>query len=230
MRLKGNEALLDVATGTGHVAVRAAQRLTDGRVTGIDISDKMLQKARAKADGLNLRNITFKCCDIEDMGFVDVSFDTASCSFGIFFLPDMENGLRCISKVLKPVGRIFLTSFTPGLMQPLRGMLVDRLNGYGIEESHFSARVDTAEKIEALLKSADLKDIHIQSRQVGYYLNDESQWREILLNTAYRNLLAKLPDGELEPFMEAHLREIAQTANENGIWLEVEVLFADAGI
>jgi len=227
MCLEGNEALLDVATGTGNVAVRAAQKLVNGSVTGIDISEKMLQKARAKADGLGLHNITFKCCDIEDMGFAEGTFDKASCSFGIFFLPDMENGLRCIYKVLKPGGRLFLTSFTSSLMQPLRGMLVDRLKGYGIEEPHFSARLDTPEKIDTLLRSADFKDIHIQSRQVGYYLKDEGQWREILFNTAYRNQLARIPEGELDPFMEAHLREVAQTAGDNGIWLEVEVMFAE---
>jgi len=230
MRLKGNENLLDVATGTGNVAVRAAQRLTTGSVTGIDISEKMLQKAMAKADGLGLHNITFKCCDIEEMGFADVTFDKASCSFGIFFLPDMENGLRCISEVLKPGGKFFMTSFTSTLMQPLRGMLVDRLKGYGIEEHHFSERLDTPEKIEALLKSAGFRDIQIQSRQVGFYLKDEGQWREILFNTAYRNQLAMLPEGELEPFMEAHLRDVASLAGENGIWLEVEVMFAEAGV
>lgn len=230
MRLEGSEALLDIATGTGNVAVRAAQQLKDGSVTGIDISGKMLEKAKAKADGLGLHNITFKCCDIEDMGFAEGAFDKASCSFGIFFLPDMKNGLRCIHKVLKPGGRLFMTSFTSSLMQPLRGMLVERLKGYGIEEPHFSARLDTPEKIEALLNSAEFKDIHIQSRQVGYYLNDEGQWREILFNTAYRNQLARIPEGELDSFMEAHLRDVAQTANDKGIWLEVEVMFADAGV
>jgi len=229
MRLKGSESLLDVATGTGHVAVRAAQRLTGGTGTGIDISEKMLEKARAKAEGLNLRNITFKCCDIEDMGFADDTFDLASCSFGIFFLPDMENGLRCILDVLKPGGRLHMTSFTSSLMQPLRGMLVDRLRGYGIEEPHFSERLDSPEKMEALLRSADFRDINIQSRQVGYFLKDESQWREILFNTAYRNQLARLPETELEPFMEAHLRDVAGTATEKGIWLEVEVMFAEGG-
>lgn len=227
MRLKGGEHLLDVATGTGNVAVDAARELKGGHVTGIDISDKMLDKARAKARGLNLQNVTFKRCDIEDMGFPDGTFDLASCSFGIFFLPDMENGLRCIGKVLKPGARFLMTSFTSTLMQPMRGLLTDRLKGYGIEEPHFSARLDSQEKMENVLASAGFQDIKIITRRVGYYLRDEKAWGEILLNTAYSNMLNRLPEGELEPFMDAHMKEVAAVIDEKGIWLEVEVMFGE---
>ena len=102
LHLKGDEKLLDIATGTGNVAIAAAQKLGKGSVTGIDLSDKMLQKAVSKAKEMNLSNTAFKCCDIDDMGFEDNTFDVACCAFGLFFLPDMENGLKCIAKVLKP--------------------------------------------------------------------------------------------------------------------------------
>src|SRR3989339_776223 len=101
MQLKGNENLLDIATGTGHVAIAAAQKLRRSKVTGIDLSEKMLLRAGKKANEMNLRNLTFKLCDIEDMGFDNDSFDMACCAFGLFFLPNMEYGLKCISKVLK---------------------------------------------------------------------------------------------------------------------------------
>lgn len=67
LNLKGNENLIDIATGTGHVAIAAPQKLTNSSITGIDLSDKMLGKARYKAAEYNLTNVTFKCCDIENM-------------------------------------------------------------------------------------------------------------------------------------------------------------------
>ena len=231
MRLSGGEQLLDVATGTGHVAVAAAQALKDGKVTGIDISDGMLQRAKAKAAALGLTNVEFLRRDIEDMGFADGAFDAATCSFGLFFLPDIEKGLRCISRVIKPGGRLHLTSFAPSMMQPMRGMLNDLLKTrHGIETPLFSARMDSPEKIAALLEAAGYRDIKIQSAQMGYYLKDSGQWRDILLNTAYRNQFQKLSEEEVERLLDEHLAEVDRLADANGIWLDVEVLFAEGAV
>ena len=163
MQLNGDENLLDIATGTGHVAITAARELGRGRVTGIDLSEKMLLRAVKKANEMNLQNITFKRCDIEDMGFDNDFFDAACCAFGLFFLPNMENGLKCISKVLKPGGKLAITSFTPTLMQPLRGMFLNRLKGYGIESPHVSwMQLDTRDKINNLLSKAGFASIQFR--------------------------------------------------------------------
>lgn len=77
LELKGNENLLDIATGTGNVAIAAARELRNGNVTGIDLSEKMLQRAVNKTFEMNLRNVTFKRCDIEDMDFENNTFDAA---------------------------------------------------------------------------------------------------------------------------------------------------------
>ena len=229
LRLRGDENLLDIATGTGNVAIAAARTLKYGSVTGIDLSEKMLQRAVNKAREMNLQNVTFKRCDIEDMGFGDNAFDAACCAFGLFFLPDMENGLKCISKVLKPDGKLAITSFAPSLMMPLRGMFLNRLKSYGVEPSPLSwMRLDTPDKINALLNSAGYRDIHVQSRQMGYYLRDGLEWQDVLWNSGHRGMLAQLSEEDLKQFMNDHMQEVGGIADENGIWLEVEVLFAMA--
>lgn len=229
MHLHGDENLLDIATGTGHVAIAAAQELSKGNVTGIDLSEKMLQMAMNKAREINLRNVTFKHCDIEDMGFDDNVFDAACCAFGLFFLPDMENGLKCISKVLKPGGKLAITSFTSSLMMPLRKMFIDRIKAYGIEESKLSwMLLDSPDKINALMSSTGYQDIHIQSKNMGYYLKNSQAWWDVLWNSGYRGLLGRLSKEELGRFINEHLKEVDSVADENGIWLEVEVLMATA--
>jgi len=229
MRLQGNERMLDVATGTGHVALAAASELTDGSVTGVDISGGMLERACKKADALNIRNVTFKCCDLEEMGFPDNTFDVASCAFGLFFLPDMENGLKCISKVLIPGGRLHLTSFRTSFMEPMRGMLMGRLKSYGIEPPVFSTmRLDTPEKIEEPLLATGYSDIYIQARQLGYYIKDAQAWMDILWNTAFRGPLGQLSENDLERFTEEHTREVDGLRKDDGIWLDIEVLYTKA--
>ncbi len=229
MHLKGDENLLDIATGTGHVAIAAARELRNGFVTGIDISEKMLQRAVHKVSKMNLRNVTFKRCDIDHMDFGNRAFDAVTCAFGLFFLPDMDNGLRRISEVLKPGGTLAMTSFTPSLMMPLRGMFVDRIREYGVEPPQLSwMRIDTPDKISALMSRACYRDIEIQQRQMGYYLKESRQWLDVLWNSGYRGLLSQLSAEDLKKFMNEHLKEIDSMADENGIWLEVGVLFATA--
>ncbi len=227
LQLKGDENLIDIATGTGNVAIEAARRLEKGSVTGIDLSDSMLQRAISKAEELNLTNTEFKCCDIEDMDFEDSMFDAASCAFGLFFLQNMDNGLKCISRVLKPGGQIALTSFTPSLMKPLRVLLVDRLKQYGIEPPPLSwMRIDTPDRITELLSSADYENISVQSRQLGYYLKDGDEWWNVTWNSGYRGLISRLSEQDINLFKKEHLKEVNDLADEKGIWLEVDVLFA----
>jgi ubiquinone/menaquinone biosynthesis C-methylase UbiE len=229
MRLRGDENLLDIATGTGHVAIAAALELRNGNVTGIDLSEKMLQQAMYKAREMNLRNVSFKHCDIEDMGFDDNVFDATCCAFALFFLPNMENGLKCIAKVLKPGGTLAITSFTPSLMMPLRKMLIDRIKVYGVEEPKLSwMQLNSPDKISALMNSTGYVDIQIQSKQMGYYLKSSQEWRDVLWNSGYRGLLSQLSGEDLKRFMNDHLKEVDGVADENGIWLEVEVLLATA--
>ncbi|MHB8173254.1 MAG: class I SAM-dependent methyltransferase [Nitrospirota bacterium] len=230
MRLKGNEAMLDAATGTGHVAVAAARELSSGNVTGIDISDGMLKRARGKADRLGLTNITFSRRGIEDMGFPENSFDLASCAFGLFFLPDMASGLRSIFRVIKPGGKLHLTSFRAGLMEPMRGMLLSRLKSHGIEPPEFTSRLDSPDKIVRLLQGAGGRDIRVRSKQLGYYIKDGREWLDVLLNTAFGGPLARVPEKDLAPLLDSHLREVEGLRTEDGIWLNVEVLFTETGI
>ncbi len=228
MRLQGREVLLDAATGTGHVALAAARALPNGRVTGIDISDGMLRRARAKADRMGLGNISFERRDIEDTGFPERSFDIASCAFGLFFLPDMQSGLCGIFRVIKPGGTLHVTSFRSGLMEPMRGMLLARLKKLGVEPPEFSSRLDTPEKIAALLASSGCGNIDIRSRELGYYIKDGLEWLDILRNTAFGGPLNRLSEDDRERLIDEHLKEVDSLREKDGIRLNIEVLFAQA--
>lgn len=78
--------VLDVATGTGMAAIALAQMIApQGRVQGIDISDKMLDKAQVNIDKAGLSNIDLHAMDAERLDFRSNYFDAASCAFGLFF-------------------------------------------------------------------------------------------------------------------------------------------------
>lgn len=72
--------VLDIATGTGHCAIAAAQLVgSEGRVIGIDISPGMITQAKQKAKTLNLSNVEFQLADGENLDFPANSFDRIFC-------------------------------------------------------------------------------------------------------------------------------------------------------
>ena len=166
--LRGDERVLDVATGTGHTALFIAAQVPHGRVTGIDLSPGMLERARQKAGAHNLGNVEFIKMDMEALGFAEDSFDVAACAFGIFFVEDMVSLLSRIAKVVKPRGRVAIATFQEDYFQPLSEMLLDRLASYGIQRpAQGWKRVATEAGCRALFEQAGLHNINVEQRNVG---------------------------------------------------------------
>ena len=104
--LKAGEHVLDAACGTGLVTVPAAQAVgAEGRVTAIDLSDRMVEACGERARTLGLGHVEAQQMDAEDLDFGDASFDAALCSLGLMYVPDPVESLREMRRVLKPGGR-----------------------------------------------------------------------------------------------------------------------------
>lgn len=227
LSLMGDERLLDVATGTGSNALVLARHLPAGRVTGIDFSEGMLAQARAKANLASIQNVDFVEMDMQRLTFPDNEFDVATCAFGIFFVEDMDGQLRQISSKVKTGGKIATTSFYDNAFLPLSDIFVGRLARYGVEAPQLSwKRIATEEKLTTLFENAGLSDIAIHRKNVGYYLRNADEWWDLVWNGGFRGLVNQLSPQQLEKFKEEHLAEIQGLATSEGIWLDVEVLYA----
>jgi ubiquinone/menaquinone biosynthesis C-methylase UbiE len=108
MRLepRAGERWLDVATGTGAVAIRAAQ--AGAEVVGVDITPALLELARAEGDDLPIR---WDEGDAQDLPYEDASFDVVSSCFGAIFAPDDQAVARELARVCAPGGRLGLTAW-----------------------------------------------------------------------------------------------------------------------
>lgn len=105
--------LLDVATGTGDLAVALARRIRGVQVLGVDLSEKMLDVARRKvaAAGLDGR-VVLDAGDAEHLALADETVDVVTVAFGVRNFSDLEAGLREMARVLRPGGRVVILEFS----------------------------------------------------------------------------------------------------------------------
>lgn len=103
-----SDEVLDVATGSGVVALRAARVTgTRGKVVGLDLSDGMLEAARAKGSAA-MAEVSFLKGDAEALEFPDGSFDVVLSLFGLFHFPRPEAAIAEMFRVLRPGGRLVI--------------------------------------------------------------------------------------------------------------------------
>jgi ubiquinone/menaquinone biosynthesis C-methylase UbiE len=103
------EQVLDVACGTGLVALAAAERVgPQGHVLGTDISDHMVDAARQRAAQRGVHQLGFARMDAEQLALPDGGFDLALCALGLMYVPDPALALRELRRVLRPGGRVGL--------------------------------------------------------------------------------------------------------------------------
>jgi demethylmenaquinone methyltransferase/2-methoxy-6-polyprenyl-1,4-benzoquinol methylase len=109
------QSALDVATGTGDLAVELQRRVgPTGEVVGSDFSERMLELARAKAPELR-----FEHGNALDLPYEDDSFDAATVGFGARNFSDLPQGLREMARVVRPGGRVVILEITTPERPPL---------------------------------------------------------------------------------------------------------------
>ncbi len=121
-RVGPGSRVLDVATGTGDLALELARRVSPGgEVVGCDFAEAMLTRARAKAQaapGAGVRP-SFEWGDALELPYADDSFDAATVGFGARNFADLAGGLAEMTRVVRPGGRVVVLEITTPTRAPL---------------------------------------------------------------------------------------------------------------
>ncbi|HLX33555.1 MAG TPA: class I SAM-dependent methyltransferase [Gaiellaceae bacterium] len=104
------EQFLDVGCGAGHLAELAAG--AGAEVTGVDLSPRLIDVARARAEAAGL-DIDYSVGDAENLDVADASFDVVGSSFGMIFAPDHGAAARELARATRPGGRLGFSAWTP---------------------------------------------------------------------------------------------------------------------
>jgi demethylmenaquinone methyltransferase/2-methoxy-6-polyprenyl-1,4-benzoquinol methylase len=162
--VRPGDRVLDVCCGTGDVAVAALR--AGGRVTGLDFSEPMLERARRKSAG-----VEWVQGDALALPFADGSFDSATAGFGVRNLDDLERGLAELRRVLRTGGRVAILEITrpSGLLAPFYRLwfdglvpLLGKLLPGGSAYTYLPAsvrRFPSPEELAELLRAAGFEDV-----------------------------------------------------------------------
>jgi demethylmenaquinone methyltransferase/2-methoxy-6-polyprenyl-1,4-benzoquinol methylase len=170
---------LDVCTGTGDLAFELADRVgSSGRVTGVDFSERMLERARAKAASRE-SPVDFRQADALDLPFPDDAFDAVTVAFGARNLADLDGGLAEMARVVRPGGTVVVLDITtPRRLRALHGLWFDRIvprvgalvgrdgAAYGYLPAS-AKRFPQPEALAELLRATGLRDVRHRSFMGG---------------------------------------------------------------
>jgi len=227
LQLRPTDNLLDVCTGTGVVALAAAEKLKQGTVTGIDLSTGMLQQAKNKAAERKHTNTRFQQMDLEHLEFEDGAFDVATSSFGLFFLEDMTKGLSNIAKTVKQGGKVAITTFAGEAFSPMAEIFIKNYKATGRDMPPPSwKRLATEELVREQFKAVKITDVEIHHLPLGYQMTSPQMWWDVVWNAGWRTFLNQMSEQEQESFKVEHLQEISDVLGSDGVWFNTEVLVA----
>lgn len=228
--ISAGQQVLDMATGTGMVAIEAAQIVGDeGRVIAVDISTGMLEQLKRKIETFKLNNIEIMLADAEALQLAENSCDRILCSSALIWLIDIPATLRNWHRFLKPGGIIGFhgfadTAFIGGVIQK------QVLKKYGVSLI-YNESTGTAEKCHNLLQQAGFKDIEVKTEQYGNYISLEQAKQMWVENPnsptpgLLTNPLSQLTPAQLEQAKTAFDAELETLVTEQGIWNDISIHF-----
>lgn len=227
--LQKGQRILDIATGTGIVAISAAESVgNQGKVVGVDISSTMLNQARVKIEKAGLQNIELIEADADYIDFDNESFDVIFCSSAFVWLSDIPNALQKWYRFLKKGGTLAFSCFsetsfmTPIIIQACKAAC-------GISVPNINAPLGTPEKCRDLLQKTGFQRISIKTQQFGSYisLGDAKYWNGDYSHPR-SNPLTKLSQLELEQCQAEYHLAVENLATNKGIWNEKTTYFVIA--
>jgi SAM-dependent methyltransferase len=171
--LKPAEHILDVGCGTGASTREIAEAVgQEGRVTGLDISQPMVERARVKSDKAGITNSEFKLSDAQTHPFEPNTYHAILSRFGVMFFADPVAAFRNMATGLKSNGRIIFASWAPISHNPWflipRNAAVSRLGKPSPADPHAPGPLAFQDvgRVKNILSAAGLTDVHCETETV----------------------------------------------------------------
>jgi len=198
--LEKGQRVLDAACGSGASALPAAEIVgPDGLVVGVDLADQLLKLGRAKAEKLGLTNVRFEAGDMLALPYKNGFFDAVVCVFGIFFVPDMVMAMNELWRLVRPEGKLAITTWGPNMFEPGNSVFWDSVARVR-PDLHKSfnpwERINTPAGLRGLFIDAGIGDASIQPLNRLHPLPQPEDWWTLACGSGYRGTLEQMATAE----------------------------------
>ena len=195
---------------------------------GVDLAERLLAMARAKANALRLQNAEFRVGDMESLGFSDGAFDAVVCVFAIFFVPDMVKQVRELWRMVRPGGQLAITTWGPRMFEPGSTAWWAAVKRYRADlYSAFSpwGRIVSPEAVSQILTQGGVGDAQITAVSGQQAIRTPDDWWTIVLGSGYRWTVEQM-DPEIVACVRA---DNLKTLRANAVkFIETNVIYAAA--
>lgn len=215
------QSVLDVATGTGFVAIAAAANVgKTGSVLGIDITPDYLAKAQVKCDLLGIHNLTLREIDEAELDAAPESFDRIYCSSAIVLFPDIPATLKRWHKWLKPGGiAAFSCSTDTSFFTP---QVIAACLSQGIDLPNLHVPLGTIDHCHAQCQAAGFAQVEVNTIDLGEWMSltiAQNRWNGRMWFHP-QDPLPNLPAETTDRIKAEFDRQIAAIATAQGVWHE----------
>jgi len=212
------ESWLDIGCGRGAVLLPVADLIgASGSAVGLDISPGMVKQTRRLAEEAGLLNVACIVDDAQAPSLVDGPFDAISACLVLFFLADPVAALRNWMTLLRPEGRLGVTTFGP--VDP-RWQYVDEVFAPYLPPAMKDARTtgkvgpfESDEGMEALLSQAGISQVHTVTASIPVRFESAWQWHAFTWSVGQRAMWLAVPEdvrGDVRNEAELRLAEFAE--------------------
>ena len=229
LKLPSGARVLDVCCGSGSSALPAAEKVgAEGSVLGVDLAENLLARARTKAVQRGLRNVEFRVGDLMNLGLPAAHFDAVVCVFGIFFVPDMPAAIRALWSVVRPGGKLAITTWGPRWFEPgstafwnsIRDVRPDLHKGF----NPWDRIVDPA-ALGQVLRDGGVTHAEIVAESGVHPIPSAEAWWSAVMGSGYRGTIDQLDASAQDYVRNANLSFIERSGIRE---VEANVIYAVA--
>jgi SAM-dependent methyltransferase len=231
--IERHDKILDIGCGAGQTTREAARMAFEGAALGIDLSAKMIDRARALACSEGIGNVTFLHGDAQTYPFPSEDFDLVVSRFGTMFFQDPVAAFANVRHALRPGGRLVMMTWQGHEQNEWSLAIEEALEGLSDAPVHEAADpfslADPA-KVEGILEGAGFTDVSFTAVDRPIYWGQDAtaalQW---IRGFMWTRVVFERLDTAMAQFALSRLREtLASHTSGDGVWFDSRAWIVEA--
>ncbi len=222
------ENVLDIGCGCGHTTLNIAKRIgPSGNVTGLDISEPMLKRAKESAVEMSITNTSFKCIDVQTEDLGDQIYSTAFSRFGVMFFEDSVAAFKNINKSLISGGYLSFVCWQSPAVNPWQSLFIQEVKKFldlpsPPPRSPGPFAFMESEYVSSILEESKFQDIRIEGHEAevnmfsGRSLSDSVK-DYISINPVVTQMLKESSENQIAEIINSGIEAFSPYYSEKGL-------------